>query len=167
MLKLVAQQTSVVKTKFSESLGESRFLSVDMEKDVAIADKANVGKRALLMAPRWVYLVERMEQIDLVVQRAITLKPTHFKLHLGSNWYLSVSDEMPFVDIRRWYWKGDDLRPTPTGIAITFAQWDRLKEVAKLDKMQQEFEGIESCGHPSQREEAMCPICTPSAAAWL
>ena len=165
MFKIPTQMP--VKTKFSESLGESRFLNVDTEKDVSIGDKLNTAKRALLTAPRWVYLVEQIDQIDVVVQRAMTLKPTHFKLHLGSTWHLSVSDEMPFVDIRRWYWKGDDLRPTLTGIALTFAQWDRVKEVAKLDKMLLEFKGIESCGHPSQREEAMCPICTPSAAESL
>ena len=80
MLKIVTQ--TPVKWKFSESLGNTRFLSVDVEKDVTIADHENRGKRALLTARRWVYLVERMDEVDLAVERATTLKPTQFKLYL-------------------------------------------------------------------------------------
>ena len=69
MLRIVTQ--TPVKSKFSESLGESRFLSVDLEKDVTIGDDVNSGKRALLTAPRWVYLVEQMDQIDVVVQLSL------------------------------------------------------------------------------------------------
>jgi len=104
MLRILTQ--TPVKSKFTESLGDTRFLSVDVEKDVTIADRENRGKRALLTAQRWICLLERMDQIDLAVERATTLKPTQFKVHLGQDWYVSVSDTMPFVDIRRWYQKG-------------------------------------------------------------
>ena len=104
MLRILTQ--TPVKLKFSESLGDTRFLSVDVEKDVTIADRENRGKCALLMARRWICLVERMDDVDSAVERAITLKPTQFKVHLGEDWYVSVSDAMPFVDIRRWYQKG-------------------------------------------------------------
>ena len=161
MLRIMTQVP--VKSKFLESLGDTRFLSVDVEKDVTIGDNVNRGKRALLTAPR---LVEQMEQIDSAVERAATLKPTQYKLYLGSNWYISISDEMPFVDIRRWYRKGgeDNVRPSLVGIALTFAQWTRLKEVAKLDIMVKEFEDVESSWHLSSQDEALCPECsTPSA----
>jgi len=155
-----------VKTKFSESLGDSRFLSVDLEKDVTIGDRVNSGKRALLTAPRWVRLVGELDQINSAVERAATLKPTKFRFHLGDNWHISISDELPFVDIRRWYLKGGEvnLRPTLVGIALTFTQWNQLKEVAKLDVMVKEFEDVESCWHQSQREQMMCGECsTPTA----
>jgi len=158
-----------VKSKFSESLGDTRFLSVDVEKDVTIGDTVNSGKRALLTAPRWVRLLEELDNIDSAVERAATLKPTQYRFHLGGNWHISVSDELPFVDVRRWYQKSgeDNLRPTLVGIALTFTQWNRLKEVAKLDIMVKEFQGIESCWHLSQREELLCPECTTPTAASL
>jgi len=152
-----------VKSKFSESLGDSRYLSVDVEQDVTIADQDNSGKRALLSAPRWVRLVEHMDDIDSAVQRAATLKPTQYKLHLGGNWFISISDELPFVDVRRWYKKGDDktnLRPTLVGIALTFAQWNALKDVSQLDVMKKEFEDVESCWHLSQKDQELCRECT-------
>jgi len=63
-------------TKFTESLGDSRFISVDQDKDVTIGDFDYSGKRALLTAPHWVKLVEEMEEIDNAVARAATLKPS-------------------------------------------------------------------------------------------
>jgi len=139
---------------------------VDLEKDVTIGDHENRGKRALLTARRWVCLVERMDEIDSAVERVATLKPTQYKFHLGVDWHISVSDALPFVDIRRWYQKGSkvNLRPTLVGIVLTFAQWNRLKEVAKLDIMVKEFQGVESCWHPSLQDEVFCPECTTPTA---
>ena len=103
MLRLVTP--TPVKAKFTEWLGETRYVSVDVEKDVIIADRDNRGKRALLTAQRWICLLERMADVDSAVERAIMLKPTQFKVHLGQDWYVSISDTMPFVDVRRWYCK--------------------------------------------------------------
>jgi len=89
------------KSKFSESLGNSRYVSVDVDRDVTIGDHDNSGKCALLTAPRWVRLVEQMDEMDSAVECTATLKPTQYKFHVGGNWFISVSDEMPFVDIRR------------------------------------------------------------------
>ena len=152
---------------FSESLGESRFISVDVEKDVTIGDVNYIGKRALLTAPRWVRLVEELDNIDSAVECAATLKPTQYKFYIGANWFVSISDELPFVDIRRWYKKGNEtnLRPTLVGIALTFAEWTLLKETAKQDAMKKIFEDVESCWHLSQREELACPECTSPTAA--
>jgi len=68
---------------------------------------------------------------------------------------------MPFVDIRRWYTKGNktNLCPTLVGIALTFTQWNVLKEVAKLDVMKKQFEDVKSCWHFSQRKEELCREC--------
>jgi len=135
------------KVKFSYPLNESRFVSMDDNKDVTIGDLNTIAKRALLNAPCWVKLVEEMEEIDKVVERAAMLKLTKYKFHVGDNWFISISDELPFVDIRRWYQRGDGiyLFPTLVGIALTFIQWNQLKEVAKLEDMKKEFEDAEPC----------------------
>jgi len=74
MLRIMMQ--APIKSKFSESLGDSRYVSVDVDRDVTIADHDNRGKCALLTVPRWVRLVEQMDEIDSAVERAATLKPT-------------------------------------------------------------------------------------------
>ena len=89
------------KVKFSYPLDEARFVIVDDNKDMTIGDLNTIAKRALLNAPRWVKLVEEMEEIDTVVERAATPKPTKYKFHVGDNWFISISDELPFVDICR------------------------------------------------------------------
>ena len=160
MLRIMTQAPA--KSKISESLGDSRYVSMNVNRDVMIGDHDNSGKRALLTAPRWVRLVEQMDEIDSAVERAATLKPTQYKFHVGGNWFISVSDKMPFVDIRHWYQKGDktNLRPTLVGNALTFTQCNVLKEVAKLDVMKKEFEDVKSCWHISQQEEELCRDCT-------
>jgi len=159
-----------VKSKFSESLGDSRYLSVDVEKEVTIGDHDRTAKRALLSATRWLRLVSQMDDIDAAVERAATLKPTQYKVHVGGNWFISVNEELPFVDIRRWYTKGTEtvFRPSLTGISLTFAQWNALKEVSKLDVMKKEFEDVEveeeednGCVHLSQRDQEQCAECGP------
>ena len=87
---------------------------MDDEKDVTIGDFNTSGKHALFTAPRWVKFFEAIEEIDKAVECAATLKPTKYKFHVGSNCYISVSDELPFVDIRRWYQRGSEMTIRPT-----------------------------------------------------
>ena len=159
MLRIMTHLPAI--PKFYKTLGDSRFVSVDEDKDVTIGDTQYKGKRALLSAPRWVKLCEHMDQVDSAVERAATLKPTQYKLYLGDNWFLSISEQLPFVDVRRWYQKGTEanLRPTLVGIALTFDQWAQLKETSKNETMKEMFEDVESCWHMSQREREMCPQC--------
>jgi len=89
MLRIMTQVPA--KTKFSESLGDSRYVSVDVDRDVTIGDFNNSGKRTLLTTPRWVRLVEEMDQIDSAVECAAMLIPTQYKFHVGANWFIPVS----------------------------------------------------------------------------
>jgi len=67
--------------------------------------------------------IDTAVQIDMAVRCTATLKPIKYKFHVGDNWFISVSDELPFVDIRRWYQHGDgiNLFPTLVGIVLTFS----------------------------------------------
>ena len=50
MLRIMMQGPA--KTKFSKSLGDSKFIHMDVDKDVTIGDINYSGKCALLTAPR-------------------------------------------------------------------------------------------------------------------
>jgi len=89
------------------------------------------------------------------------LKPISFRVHIGTNWHVTVTDEMMLVDIRRWYTKGRDgtLHPSQVGIALTFIKWNNLKTV--IDEVKEEFEDVESCWHLSQHDLERCQLeCT-------
>ena len=69
MLRIMTHLPSI--PKFYETLGDSRFVSVDEDKDVTIGDTQYKGQRALLNAPRWVKLCEHMDQIDSAVRAVV------------------------------------------------------------------------------------------------
>jgi len=149
-----------VKEKYSLNIGTNKWVSVDVENDVFIRDSES-GKRAFFTPSRWVQFVEDLPCIDKAVQRAMTLKPTDFRIHIGGNWHVSVNDEVPTVDFRRWYTRTTDptLRPSPVGIALSYAQWDCLKKV--MEQMKADFEDVEPCFHDSQVDQMKCRECTP------
>jgi len=141
---------------------------VDDDNDVTIADDEKEC-RAFFMGPRWAKFVGEMRDIDVAIQRAKTLKPIEFKRHIGSNWYVTVKDEVPVVDIRRWYLRDKTMQLTPTGIALKFAQWNSLKlvvtrihrDVPQLAAVPQ-LVAVSTCWHDSQRQMELCSECTPT-----
>jgi len=151
-----------VKEKYGHKIGDKKWVTVDMENDVFIKERGT-AKSAYFPPSRWVKFSDDVPDIDKAVQRAITMKPTNFKLHLGDMWYVSVTDEVPVVDFRKWYVRSDDeaqpLRPTPAGVSVTYTEWNTLKTV--VDMMKPEFADVEPCWHNSQVDEERCKECTP------
>jgi len=153
-----------VKIMHSFYIGDTRTLYVDEENDVSITDDST-GKRAFFTGPRWVRFVQEIPTIDKAVQRAMTYKPTVFQQHIGGQWHVSVTDEVPTVDIRRWFMRGLDsvLRPTPAGISLTYIQWGNLKKVAEKMKNEcSQFNDMTPCWHDSQRQLEACRECNPT-----
>ena len=153
-----------VKMLHTFHIGASRNVNVDEENHVTICDQ-ETGKRAFFTAQRWVRFVQEIPQIDIAVQCAMTFKQTVLQLHIGGQWYVGVTDEVPIVDICRWFIRSLDnvLRPTPTGIAVTYSQWNTLKKVAEQMKTElPQFTAISPCWHDSQWELEYCHECNPT-----
>jgi len=110
---------SVVK---SIQLGSKRFLEVNDEYDVVIKAEGNT-KRAHFTASRWARFIGEIPEVDDAIKRFCDDKPTAFKKHIGGKWYISVSSEVPCVDIRRWYMKDNSVHPTTIGIRIVSASY--------------------------------------------
>jgi len=110
-----------------------------------IRDEANIVKHAVFTAVRWVKFCEQIPQIDTAIERAITLKPTNYRCHIGGNCHIKIKDKMPFADIHRWYLRSDEneLWPFQVGIVLTLAQWNNVKTA--IDEVEGEFEDVESC----------------------
>ena len=151
-----------VKTLHSFHIEASRYVKVDEENDVSITDE-KTGKCAFFTAQRWIRFIQEFPQIDRAVQRAMSFKPTVLQMHIGGHWFVSVTDEVPTVDIRRWFIRVDSvLRPTAAGIALSYSQWFALKKVAEqmmIDLPQ--FTGIIPCYHDSEKELECCRECNP------
>jgi len=84
-----------VKKKHSLSIGSSRYVDVDEKNEVTIRDEENIVKHAVFTTSRWVIFCEQIPHIDTAIRRAITLKVTSYRVHVGGNWHVTVTDEMP------------------------------------------------------------------------
>jgi len=51
------------------------------------------------------------------------------RIHLGRNYYVSLKTGYSLIHIRRWFLpeNEEEVRPTRTGIALNFTQWEKLK----------------------------------------
>uniref|UniRef100_K1Q7T4 Transcriptional coactivator p15 (PC4) C-terminal domain-containing protein n=1 Tax=Magallana gigas TaxID=29159 RepID=K1Q7T4_MAGGI len=54
-----------------------------------------------------------------------------YKHHLEENYYMTVDNDYPVVNIRKWWMPpgNGEIVPTKNGAAITFDQWETLKEL--------------------------------------
>ena len=151
-----------VKVKRSLSIGSSRYVDVDSKKQVTVRDDTDIVKCAVFSVIGRVKFCEQIPHVDAAIERAITLKPTDYRCDIGGNWHITVKDEMPFVNIRRWYLRNDEneLRLSQVGVTLTFVQWNNLKMA--IDEVTDRFEDVESCWHLSQRDVERCRECTPT-----
>ena len=98
----------------------------------------------------------------------MTYKPTNFQEHIGGKWYkwyVGDSEQFQNVDVRRWFIGVDNIiRPTTSGISLSFAQWSNLKKV--VDQMNDElpqFTTILPCWHDGQDQMERYPECNLTA----
>jgi len=84
---------------------------------------------------------------------------------IGGTWFVSVNNSYHTVDIRRWYSKpciGSPLKPTAVGIALTYPNWNKLKNAAvRVETEIPALVAISPCWHDSQIDLMFCDECSP------
>lgn len=148
----------------SIALGGSRRLVVVNDRDVEIKEDGSSSKRAFFPGRRWARFVLLVNEIDDAVVRAMDEKPIQFKKHLGGKLHVSVSNDVPCIDLRKWFVSKHDNRmlPTTQGIALTYRQWDAVKQaVEQLKTEVPELSMIDPCWHSNPYEMSECSECSP------
>jgi len=74
--------------------------------------------------------VVQIDDDDSAIQGYRNGEEVNFKVHLGSNYYVTLKSGYSLVHIRRWYIPENEkeLRPTKKGIALSFEQWSKLTD---------------------------------------
>ena len=145
-------------------LGGSRHLYVLEDNEVIIKD-IRTKKCAYFTGARWKRFVGEIDTIDEHDEVAMVGKTTTYRQHIGGTWHISVDNNYPTVDIRRWYETldvGNPLKPTRIGIALTYHNWDNLKRA--VVRVAEEIPGmtaVSHCWHDSQIQQMLCSECTP------
>jgi hypothetical protein len=131
-----------------------------------------------LNARHWQYLTTHVEDIDeMIVQRQREVdniyretrgeeEMTNTSLHMGGGVHVSVVKVKGNigVDIRRWNWRNDHLRPSKEGIFLEQSQWDILKVCCtNMETFVPELKSTLPCEQSHQNLEGaiMCSFCNP------
>ncbi|KAJ8297591.1 hypothetical protein KUTeg_024122 [Tegillarca granosa] len=90
-----------------------------------------------------------------------TRKEVDTRIHLGSNFHVSVKRPFARVDVRRRFLPDDanEIVPTRRGISITFQQWSNTIFSDELDK-------VTFCEDSNDHQNPLgwlrCPNCNPN-----
>ncbi|OWF45232.1 Activated RNA polymerase II transcriptional coactivator p15 [Mizuhopecten yessoensis] len=102
-------------------------------------------------------------------------KDTDLKIHLGSNYHVSLNTGYPVVNIRRWFLSDNEkeIKPTRKGITLTFRQWGKVKDAMTVlkDFIGKELENVTFCemaeDHQNQMGMLQCSKCNPNGTMML
>jgi len=146
------------------SLGADRVVLVkDDLSEISIREQGSEVKRAFFTPERWAEFRRQFKEIDEAAQNARDDKPVLMRVHYGGGWYASVNNQVPCIDLRRWYLtKTNQLRPTKVGIALSYMQWGVFKMA--MSRIETEVPGVSAftpCWHNAQLEDLDCVECHP------
>ena len=88
--------------------------------------------------------------------------------HLEKNYYVSVKSGFSLLNIRRWFIPEgqQELVATKTGIALTFQQWEKVKDamIVVEDLLDGELDNVVICEetHQNQMGALTCSSCNPN-----
>ena len=143
-------------------MGGNRHLHVHEDNEVFIKDLVSM-KCAFFTASRWKRFVGIIADIDRHIQLVSVGKTTKYREHIGGTWHVSADSMYPNVNIRRWYEDSMSvLKPSRVGIALSFWNWDKLKNA--IDKVHDRIPAlvaISPCWHDSQIDLMFCDECSP------
>ena len=134
-------------------------------------DVEKPGKKGIaLTVNRLKHLWSNIEEVDDALQQLKMGTPcsgedgTVYKQHLGGGIYLSINQQYPGVDIRK-FWRPSNclsIAPSKTGIFIPISQWASLKDKLKdLYGKYPKLDFVETCLHQNQLAFLDCSECCP------
>lgn len=112
--------------------------------------------------------VEFMEQFSSIAEDIdkYDQKQASLSVHLGGNWYVSIQQGYPVVNIRK-YWLPEDATcvvPTKKGLVLTFQQFHQLqKNVTIIRDIVPELSFHIQCYKRRDHVAHLCTECNPNA----
>ena len=116
-------------------IGETRYARIAPE-HIFLEDVFTL-KSACLNFQKWKKFQGLFDAIEYEVGRVEDKAPdVNFRRHIGGYWYVSVKSGYYCVDVRKFYRKNGQLKPTRDGLALRFREWftlmDSVSEIYNL-----------------------------------
>jgi hypothetical protein len=129
------------KSNFACDIGFNRSIIVECKTNKTYIDFASVcvtdgvpckvrNKSLRLPIPAWKIFTQTLEQIEDFFTKLCLSENINFKLHLGSEIYLSMTGGVLCVDIRKYYTDSNgETQPGRPGIGLKLAEFQELLNI--------------------------------------
>ena len=159
---LCTPKMSEVKFDFPRfKIGDTRYARVTPEH--VIIEDVLTEKAACLNYQKWRKMLDLHEEVAEEMDRVDQKLPNvNFRKHIGEYWYVSITSGFYCVDIRKFYRQHGKLKPTKTGLALRFREWNLLlDQSAEIHAMRPDIAQTVACYNSHDAYEAYkhCPEC--------
>ena len=111
-------------------IGETRTISTVYDECGLYVKIGDESKYLLIPPRRWSVFRSVIEQVTDVLKEVKDRKEVKFTHHIGGGYYISITSPYWCVDVRRFYKKNGELKPTRDGVTLKWREWEMLVEHA-------------------------------------
>lgn len=104
--------------------------------------------------------IESIDDTDEAIKKFIQDKSFSFRKEFGANWCVTL-EKYPLINIRRWFRlpSTEEMLPTKSGIALTFFQWNKVKDCMLIIKSDFLTDTQEVAKCPDGKDLMSCSKC--------
>ena len=95
---------------------------------IVLVDEA-CDKFAVLNFRKFSTILMHLAKIDEAVMKLRNYESVNVRYEIGGNWAVTITSGVGCVNIRRWFYKGQDPTPYPTriGMSLRLPEWNMFK----------------------------------------
>jgi hypothetical protein len=147
-------------------LSDTRVMKVTSDA-IVLVDEAR-DKFTVLNFQKFVKILLNITEIDNAIVKLKNYEPVNERFEIGGNWAVKITGGISCVDIRRWYYEGQDQTPHPTrdGFSLRLAEWNMFKKhIATIQTHRADIAATVPCylgeDHYNQDGAMNCCECNP------
>jgi hypothetical protein len=148
-------------------LSDTRVMKVTNDA-IVLVDEAR-DKFAVLNFQKFAKILLHISEIDEAIVKLKNYQPINERFEIGGNWAVTITAGFSCVNIRRWFYKDQDLTPYPTriGMSLRIAEWDMFKRhVPTIQTHRVDIAAVVPCflneDHYNQEGAVNCRECNPN-----
>jgi hypothetical protein len=148
------------------NLSDNRIVKIESEKLTVIIEDVKARKSIVIPAVRWHTFVIQFDEIENAINQLRERQYVKYFQHIGGGWYVSITTGYYCIDIRRFYKKDEEIKPTREGFTLKVSEWPTLKAIAeKLPIDVPALAAVQPCYYALDHQNLLgyldCQECSP------
>jgi hypothetical protein len=156
-----------MKMRMLLKLSDHRIMKVTRDAIVLVDEARN--KFAVLNFQKFSKILMHLAEIDEAVMKLRNYESVNVRYEIGGNWAVTITSGVSCVNIRRWFYKGQDPTPYPTriGMSLRLPEWNMFKKhIPTIQTHRVDIAAVVPCflseDHYNQEGALNCCECNPN-----